>query len=512
MPAAPTPPVPPFGDGLWRDTAPARTPRPPLVEDLDVDVVVVGAGIVGLTTAVLAAEAGLGVAVLEAHEVAHGTTGGTTGKVTSQNETRLASLLEEFGDRGPQTYTLANERGLALFDELVDRYDIACDHERVPAHLVAMHPSRVAQVEAEAHASRVAGLHVETSDHLDELDLPIETMLTIPDQRQCQPVRYAHGLAEAIEAAGGTIAEGTPVTGVTKASAGERRWAVSTATNRVTADHVVLATRLPIGRDRRLLFGRSLPMTAAGLASRIGDPAPIGMYLFQEARRTWSIRGSRSDLAGEHLVAVGVSAETGEKEALAGRGERLADWVVDRWPVEEVTHTWMAQDQMPVDGRPYIGALTDGLWAVTGLGKWGLAMGTAAVESIVEQITGREDRYGGFFSPSRIELKAGWQSLITTQLHVGAMFVGDRLRTPLHAPDLEPGEGQVFRDGRTPVATCRTRDGEVHTVSATCTHLGCLVRWNRDAQTWDCGCHGSRFAPDGSVLEAPATAPLRPQD
>lgn len=511
--AATPPSVPHLGPGLWRDTAPPSDPRPPLVDDVDADVVVVGAGIVGLTAAVLAAEAGLAVVLLEAQRVANGTTGGTTGKVTSQNETRLAALQRQFGDRGPQQYTLANERGIALVDELVERHAIDCDHERAPAHLVALHPSRVEEVEAEARAARVAGLHVDTSTDLDELALRPELVVTIPDQRQHHPVRYAQGLATAVESAGGTVHEQSPVTSVARASTGERRWAVSTATNRVTTDHVVLATRLPIGLDRRLLFGRSMPVSAGGVAATLDAPVPEGMYLLQDADRTWSLRGSRTAGVGEHLVAVGMSAETGSRTALSGRGQALADWVTEQFPGAALTHAWMAQDQMPVDGRPYVGAMTEGLWTATGFGKWGLAMGTAAAEAIVEQVMGREDRYGGFFSPSRIEVRSGWRKLLEGQLRIGALFVGDRLGArPGGAPDLEPGEGRVVRDGRTPVATCRTRDGQVHTVSATCTHLGCLVRWNQDAQTWDCGCHGSRFAPDGAVLEAPATEPLRPRD
>lgn len=501
--------VPDLGPGLWRETVADRPPRPPLPGDTDVDVVVVGAGIVGLTTAVLAAEAGLGVVVLEAWQVAHGTTGGTTGKFTSQNATRLAALRRRFGDEGPQRYTRANERGLVVFDRLVDQHAIACDHERAPAHLVALHPSRADEVRAEAAASRIAGLQVQTEEGLSELDLATAAVLTIPDQRQCHPVRYSQGLADALEGLGGRLHEHSPVSGLRRAGGG-RRWTVTTDTGRVSADHVVLATRLPIGRDRRLLFSRSMPTSAVGLAATIATDTPAGMYLFQDASRTWSIRGSRTAGVGEHLVAVGVSAETGDREALDGRGDVLADWVGQRWPVDAFTHAWMAQDQQPADGRPHIGALTDGVWTTTGLGKWGLAMGTAAAESMVEQLTGRDDRHEGFFSPDRVEMRSGWRKLLEGQLRVGAMFVGDRVGAWPSAPDLAPGEGTVVRDGRTPVATCRTRDGQVHTVAATCTHLGCLVRWNRDAQTWDCGCHGSRFAPDGAVLEAPAMRPLRP--
>ena len=79
---------------------------------------------------------------------------------------------------------------------------------------------------------------------------------------------------------------------------------------------------------------------------------------------------------------------------------------------------------------------------------------------------------------------------------------------PQSADDLAPGEGFVVDRGPASVAIARGQDGAVHSVSAVCTHLGCLVHWNGDEQVWDCHCHGSRFAIDGEVVNGPADEPL----
>ena len=73
---------------------------------------------------------------------------------------------------------------------------------------------------------------------------------------------------------------------------------------------------------------------------------------------------------------------------------------------------------------------------------------------------------------------------------------------------LSPGEGGLFRQGLKKIAACRDQDGRLHLHSATCTHMGCIVRWNSLEQCWDCPCHGSQFAPDGTVLNGPAVTPL----
>lgn len=287
---------------------------------------------------------------------------------------------------------------------------------------------------------------------------------------------------------------------------------VTTATALVSADHVVVATRLPTHRDAAFTFGRTKPISTVGIAARIASDPPVGMYLFK-GERDWSIRRSDS-AAGQHLVAVGMGEPTGDASALRDRTDALTRWTRDHFSIGEVEHGWMAQDQQPADGRPYIGGLWgEGVWTATGFGKWGLAAGTAAAELLVHHMTGRADPYEGFFATNRIEPISGWRTILRANLRVGALLVGDHLRSvPRSARNLQPGQGRVIRQGVQAIALSRDQDGTLHAVTATCTHLGCLVRWNTQEQTWDCGCHGSRFAPDGEVLEAPAVDPLRPVD
>jgi Rieske Fe-S protein len=97
---------------------------------------------------------------------------------------------------------------------------------------------------------------------------------------------------------------------------------------------------------------------------------------------------------------------------------------------------------------------------------------------------------------------------------VARHFVGDRL-PPVTAPapeDLAPGDGAVLRGGGHLCAVHRDDSGQLHAVSARCTHLGCLVAFNRAEQAWECPCHGSRFATDGRILQGPAVRPLEQRE
>jgi glycine/D-amino acid oxidase-like deaminating enzyme/nitrite reductase/ring-hydroxylating ferredoxin subunit len=497
----------------WRATARDRPVAPHLAGSVRADVVVVGGGIVGMASALLAVERGFDVVVVEAGRLGAGTTGGTTGKVTVQHGTRLADLRAQQGTGAAATYARANARGLELLDRLVADHGVACDLEVADACLVALTDRHADEVRAEAEATRAVGVPVALEDGVDELGLDGVTVCRVPDQRQVHAVDLLHGFADAVVAAGGQLYEHTRAVDL-EPSDGPRRWALGTDRGRVLADHVVVATRLPVVRDRRLLFGRTKPVSAVGIAATLDGAAPRGMYLFQ-AGGTWSARGSRRPDGTEHLVTVGVSAMTGDRAALRDRLQVLERWTRGRFAVEEVTHGWMAQDQLPADGRPYVGALDgEGTWTATGFGKWGLALGLTAGERLVGAIAGDPDPYGGWFSTGRLERPAGWTSILRAGLRTAGFLAGDRVRARLgdDGSDLAPGEGRVVRRGRRPVAVARDRDGTLHRVAATCTHLGCLVRWNADEATWDCGCHGSRFAIDGTVLEAPAVDPLPPAD
>ena len=128
---------------------------------------------------------------------------------------------------------------------------------------------------------------------------------------------------------------------------------------------------------------------------------------------------------------------------------------------------------------------------------------------------GRENPWAGLFNPNRVKPRAA-VTFVEENAKVGLHFVGDRLTKRGTRPieDLAPGEGDIVRHAGEKVAGHRRDDGTLVAVSPLCTHLGCQVNWNTAERSWDCPCHGSRFAPDGEVLQGPAVhrLELKPVD
>jgi nitrite reductase/ring-hydroxylating ferredoxin subunit len=124
-------------------------------------------------------------------------------------------------------------------------------------------------------------------------------------------------------------------------------------------------------------------------------------------------------------------------------------------------------------------------------------------------LTGQPHRWSKVFNAQRLTVRASARSFLQENAKVAYHFVRDRIGLPgiTAVDDLDEGEGVVARIDGLPTAVCR-QDGKLHSVAATCTHLGCQVAWNRAERSWDCPCHGSRFDASGTVIQGPATRDL----
>lgn len=494
---------------LWLDAIAGQV-RPPLTEGLRVDVAVVGAGITGLTTALLLAREGRSVAVLDQNRIGTGTTGHSTAKITSQHGMTYARLRRTHGKDGAMTYGQANERAKEFIAGLVAAESIDCDFRRRDAYLYAASVEERAKVEQEATAAEDAGL---PSEMLEEAPVPFEThgALRFRDQAEFHPQKYVNALADLVEASGGKIYENTRAVA---ASDGEPVTVRTGTGAAVEADHLVVATLIPF-LDRGAFFARAFANRSYVLTAQIEGSPPRAM-LINAGSPVRSIRSVPSD-GGELLMVGGESHSTGSSEAQPERYEKLAEFARRHWNVELVKHRWSSQDYVPDDSVPYIGPinfLSKRILVATGLKKWGITGGTVAAELLRDRICDRDNPAAGLFSSTRIKPIAEASKFVSENARVPLHFFGDRVRdrADRSIEDLAPGEGGIVSAASGKVAGYRDEAGELHAVSATCTHLGCQVRWNLAERTWDCPCHGSRFDVDGDVLNGPAVRPLPPRD
>ncbi|UUU33776.1 FAD-dependent oxidoreductase [Streptomyces sp. CA-210063] len=502
----------PKQQSYWIESAPQEGAYPALDGDLIVDVAVVGAGIAGISTAWELARSGRRVALLEADRVAAGVTGHTTAKVTALHTLIYDRLRRTRGAEAAGLYARSQTEAIRHAAALVAELGIACDWEDTAAYTYAEDERRVPELRAEAEAAREAGLPAEFVTET-ELPFPVAGAVRVEEQAQFHPRKYLLALVDDLVRQGASVHERTRV--VRLKEGGPCRLTTDAGFTVIAGD-VVVATHYPVF-DRALLFTRLSPRRELVLTAPIpADADPHGMYITQE-QRTRSARTAPYGDGRRLLIVTGEHFTPGTAD-VDERFGLLADWALERFGPLDFTHRWATQDNDSTDSVPLVGPFHAGsrhTWVATGFGGWGMSGGIMAGRLLAAQITGHKAPWSDLYDPRRV-LSAVREapSFIKHQAQVARHFVGDRL-APAGESSVDAiahGDGAVVRVGGHHCAVHRDDDGTLHSVSARCTHLGCLVAFNRTERAWECPCHGSRFDPDGRILHGPATKPLERRD
>lgn len=489
---------------LWETDAPAIGTDPFPGDDRVLDVAVVGAGITGLTAALLFAQAGSSVVVLEARHVGAGTTGRTTAKVSQLQGTMLQRVRRGVDAASMAAYVESQRVAFDWLLNFAEQHDVPLEHR--DAATVALTPDEVPTVEAEHRLARSHGLPT-TFSTSSRTPFPTFAEVRLADQAQLEPLRLLAALAAEFRAIGGRIVEGARLTGV-RAS----RWTAEPALLRTTrgvlrAEKVVLATGIP-PLDRGLYFAKVAPRRSYAQAWRVPDAElPDAMYLGVGA-------GTRSVRDARGLLLVGGNGHPiGRHPSPLRASDELADWTLRYWPGAEPDVRWSAQDYVSPHGVPFVGWLPRGagrVYLATGFSKWGMTNGVAAALTIVADILGGATEWQRQLH-RRVTMPGALAAGIGENAAIAAWYARSwarALRRALPSAAAE-GRGELGRRGALPHGVS-TVDGVTRGVCAVCPHLGAVVQWNDFERTWDCPAHGSRFAPDGAVLEGPAKRGLRP--
>jgi len=470
------------------------------------DVLIIGGGITGLSTALKLQSSGQRCLVLEARNIGFGTTGGTSAHLNTFLDASYPEIDSDFGVDASRLMAQASKSVIAEIEQNIVNYNIDADFKYKDGYLFSQNKKESKQLEDILSSSLRAGVTVAEVNE-NGIGILFQRSLLFSGQAQFHPIKYIQGLARAFESLGGVIRENAMVQ-ATNIDAGIHF--AESSCGMFGAKHLVWATHIPPGIN--LLSFRNAPYRSYVLAVKLksGSYPDCLSYDLQEPYHY--IRSHETD-GEKYLLIGGADHKTGHDDVQNAFAD-LEEYTRANFNIAEVSFRWSSQYYVPVDGLPYIGQLPGGsahTWVATGFNGNGMILGSLAASVITDCILGKENELIDLLSPSRLKPIAGFTGFVEENADVAYRFIADRFSTQ-HLESLAalaPGEGMVAKFDGDKLALYKDRDGKVNALNPTCTHAGCIVCWNPSEKSWDCPCHGGRFAVDGEVLTGPPKTALK---
>lgn len=490
---------------LWQNNMLAYQPKHNIIPIQKFDVLVVGGGITGITTALLLQKSGKKVVLAEAHNIGFGTTGGTTAHLNTLLDTPYNLIAKNFNAEAAEQVATLSAQAINLIRHNIKEYNIDCGFNETTAFLYAQDEKQEKELDEIYEATKAAGVNVSISSNIP-VPMPFTKAMQAEDQAKFHPAKYIYSIAKVFEDMGGVLLQSCAVTNVKH----HDYLHVETSLGIIEAENIVWATHIPPGIN--LLHFRCAPYRSYAMAITLKDGNyPDGlaydMYDPYHYFRTQEVHGK------QYLIAGGEDHKTGHEENTENCFRSLESYVRKFYNVDEIAFKWSSEYFEPADGLPYIGHLpgnTEKVFVATGFGGNGMTYGTGSAIILCDMIVKGESEYQELFDPNRIKPVAGFANFVSENAIVVKDFIGMRIgiESLKELTELATGEAKVVKYEGKKLGIYKDENGKVHAVNPVCTHAKCIVAWNNTEKSWDCPCHGGRFSCDGEVLTGPPREPL----
>jgi glycine/D-amino acid oxidase-like deaminating enzyme/nitrite reductase/ring-hydroxylating ferredoxin subunit len=497
---------------VWMDIPPPDLPR--LRGVLDADVLVIGAGIAGLSTAYLLSQAGRRVTVVDRGRLGRGMSARTSAHLSFELDDYFHELAKAHGEHAARQWYESQSAAVDLFERIAREEAIDCDFARVDGVFTAAEDKDVDYLRKELESARAAGYS--DAEWLEAGAFPgmEREGIRFPRQGRFHPVKFLNGLAGALKRRGGALFQDTDIVKL------EEKDGIVTATTGddevIRARQVVVATNSPF-HLMIPIHTKQAPYRTYVIAAPISKGAAADVLLWDTLEPAYHYVRLQPGETEDLLIVGGEDHKSGTADDGDARINSLEAWARKRWPqMGKVAYAWSGQVMEPADYVGFIGRSPEHeeVYVVTGDSGQGLTTGGAAALILADLMNGQQNPWADLYNPSR-QMHHGLGEYLKENLEAAKHWL--ELAGPgevKSVDEIAPGDGAVVKIHGKPVAAYRDEAGELHLNSAICTHAGCTIHWNGFESCWDCPCHGSQFDVDGQVLAGPAARNLSrvPQD
>jgi glycine/D-amino acid oxidase-like deaminating enzyme/nitrite reductase/ring-hydroxylating ferredoxin subunit len=486
---------------------------PALKQDIDVDVLVVGAGLTGITAAYLLVQEGVRVALIDREKVVSGDTARTTAHLTYVTDERLHHLVNKFGADAARKFWEGGAIAIDTIERIVEECGNDAEFVRVPGYLharIGQEPSRkdIETLRKDAELAKSFGFEATFVESTMYGGVP---GVRFAQQAKFHPRKYLKGLLAEIQQRGGLVFENTTLQAVEDGDP----MLVKASGRKIRCKYLIIATHNPLmGKKGALTAGLFQTKLALYTSYVLGARLPLGSMpegLYWDTNDPYEY--VRIDERDDHSYAIfgGEDVKTGQERDTEEVFGKLSRRLGQLLPQASVDRRWMGQVVETDDGMPFIGENEEREFIATGFCGNGFTLGTLSALMARDRYLGRANPWSSLLAVNRSPFHGGSWRYVQENVDFPYYFVRDRLRrAEVESLDqVGQGEGRIVNHEGKKIAAYRDDAGNLTLLAPQCTHLKCLVKWNSADRNWDCPCHGSRFRPTGEVLSGPAEQPLQ---
>jgi glycine/D-amino acid oxidase-like deaminating enzyme/nitrite reductase/ring-hydroxylating ferredoxin subunit len=496
---------------LWMSVAVAPE-APVLSVDVQCDTAIIGSGIAGLSCAYELAAQGQSVAVLDRGAIGGGITSRTTAHLTPICDDTISAMIKLRGEAASRLFYESQCAAVDRIEAICEQHGISCHFRRLDGLLFPAMGSDAKDaketLETEYEAGRKIGVAVQRARGVPFAGFNDAPCLRYPHQATLHPLKFLKGLVSAIGERRGRLFANSPVVQVEESSVGVSL--TTEAGRHVHAARTIVATNSPIN-DQVAIHSKLAPYRTYAMAFTLPRGAIDDALYWDTADPYHYVRLNPGPGSVDYLIVGGADHKSGEADDGDVRFEAVEAWIRTLLPdLGKEVHRWSGQVLDTVDYSGFIGKNpgNENIFIVTGDSGQGITHGVLSGLLLKDLILNGSSPWSGVYDPGRKPARAIANFVtenITAVKNFAESLAPGELRT---VEELEPGKGAIVGIGSKKIAAYRDPDGNLHQRSATCTHLGCQVRWNSTETCWDCPCHGSHFSIDGDVLNGPALTSL----
>ncbi len=468
---------------------------PSLSDNITADVLIIGGGITGISTAFYLRNSNLNVVLVDSNRIGYGVTSKTTGKLTYLQELIYNKIQSNYGFKVAKKYLDSQKYAIELVKSNILNYNIKCNFESNSSYVFTNQDSNVHKLKELKTFLTNSYNDCKITPHLP-IKYPCKYAVKVDDTGVFHPIKYLLELKNICKKSGIKMYEKTKIVNLEKKDDG---YIAKTLKNTITAKKVVLACHYPFFLTPGL-FPFKTYLEKSYVASGI-VPKNKMFNAISCNDSTHSIRYYSDNK--DYIIYAGLSKTLGNNMDNEQNFKDLT-WHVKTNLTEDIKYEWFNYDVMTADGLPLIGYYekdNTNLLIGTGYNTWGMTNGSLAGKILSDLVQNKKNKYMDIFDPNRKLTIPKAINIVNHNLKTGITYTLSKLKNNY---DFYPPNVKVITKNGIKYGIYIDENNNEHIVQNVCPHMKCNLIFNTIDKTWDCPCHGSRFDIDGKVIKGPS--------